>query len=179
MGPRGPCRGNAAYKKRRTVDSGDGATDNAESTKALGRISRASEASGTRPCQTCDIQAEGAPGPHGGYRGAPGRRIGTPRKRGPCRLPGRAAGRESLRHDGSRQRQACRPTCGPERDRAGATEEAAARQPAKTDRKRNKQRATGAQPPTRTGAAFGRGTRPMRNRNRVWQGYTPADRGGT
>ena len=65
MGPRGPCRGNAAYIKRRTVDSRDGATDNAESTKALGRISRASEASGTRPCQTCDIQAEGAPGPHG------------------------------------------------------------------------------------------------------------------
>ena len=55
----------------------------------------------------CDAAAEGAPGPHGGYRGAPGRRIGTPRKRGPCRLPGRAAGQESLRHDGSRQRQAC------------------------------------------------------------------------
>ena len=44
---------------------GDGATDNAESTKEPGGISRASEVSGTRPRQTYSIQAEGAPGPHG------------------------------------------------------------------------------------------------------------------
>ena len=65
MGPRGPHRGNAAYIERRVVVSGVGATDNAEMIKALVRISRTSEASGTRPRQTCDTQAEGAPGPHG------------------------------------------------------------------------------------------------------------------
>ena len=65
MGPRGPHRGNAAYIERRVVAGGVGATDNAEMIKALVRISRTSEASGTRPRQTCDTQAEGAPGPHG------------------------------------------------------------------------------------------------------------------
>ena len=47
----------------------------------------------------CDAPAEGAAGPQRGHCGAPGRRRGTPRKRGPRRLPTRATGRESLRHD--------------------------------------------------------------------------------
>ena len=47
----------------------------------------------------CDAPAEGAAGPQRGHCGAPGRRRGAPRKRGPRRLPARASGRESLRHD--------------------------------------------------------------------------------
>ena len=58
-------------------------------------------------------------------------RRGAPRKRGPRRLPGRAAGQESLRHDGHRQRLAGRRPAVLERALAGASEEAAARQPAK------------------------------------------------
>ena len=116
-------------------------------------------------------------------------RRGAPRKRGPRRLPGRAAGQESLRHDGHRQRLACSRPAVLERVLAGASEEAAARQPAKLcmdpcscglcrsqrwrhsrmtiqDWKRTQAGPTGAQPPNAgTVSAFGR--MPMRNRNRI------------
>ena len=116
-------------------------------------------------------------------------RRGAPRKRGPRRLPGRAAGQESLRHDGHRQRLACSRPAVLERALAGATAPAAARQTAKLsmdpcpcrlwglqrcghsrmtiqDWKRTQAGPTGAQPPNAgTVSAFGR--MPMRNRNRI------------
>lgn len=52
-----------------------------------GRISRATEASGTRPRQPCSAQAEGAAGPHGADASAQRPRIGAPRKRGPHTRP--------------------------------------------------------------------------------------------
>ena len=63
------------------------------------RISRAPEVSGTRPRATTPPTSERGSGAPARRWAAQSARRGAPRKRGPRRLPGRGAGRESLRHD--------------------------------------------------------------------------------
>ena len=98
----GPGVPGAATRHTRSAErwvGGDGATGSADSTKEPGRISRASEASGTRPRQTCDAQAEGAPWPHGADAAHRWRGEGLRGREARTRLSSRA--------DGERHRRPC------------------------------------------------------------------------
>ena len=73
----------AQHRAQRRWLGRTGATDGGDKRKQAGRIRRATDAPGTRPGSVRDVDAEGAPGPHGGQYGPYAAGRGRPRKAGP------------------------------------------------------------------------------------------------